>query len=139
MIHVSEQGPRDHRARVRPVQHAIRGDVKAIQQAMLTEDYPAPNICRAKCWGRDTSIQVVSNFANTIPDMKFDIILVASDQVIVRGEVTGTSSGELFGVAHSGKSSRIMAADIRTIGDGKIAKTFHMKNWLSAIGQLRAK
>jgi hypothetical protein len=40
---------------------------------------------------------------------------------------------------HTGKSFRIMAIDIQTIKDGKIAKTFHMENWLSALGQLRAK
>jgi predicted ester cyclase len=71
--------------------------------------------------------------------MKFDIKegLVAGDRVIVRGEVTGTPAGELFGVPHTGKSFRMMAIDIQTIRDGKIAKTFHMENWLSALRQLR--
>ena len=121
---------------------ASRGDVKAIQEQILTEDYQScSGYLPGECWGRDTSIKVVSNFANTIPDMKFDIkeMLVAGDRVIVRGEVTGTPSGELFGVPHSGKSFRMMAIDIQTIKDGRIAKTFHMENWLSAIGQLRAK
>jgi len=121
---------------------ASRGDVKAIQEQTLTEDYEScSGYLSGECWGRDTSIKVVSNFANTIPDMKFDIkeMLVAGDRVIVRGEVTGTPSGELFGVPHSGKSFRMMAIDIQTIKDGKIAKTFHMENWLSAIGQLRAR
>jgi len=83
----------------------------------------------------------VSNFANTIPNMKFDIkeLLVAGDRVVVRGEVMGTPAGELFGVTHTGNSFRIMAIDIQTIKDGKIAKTFHIENWLSAVGQLRAK
>ena len=38
--------------------------------------------------------------SNSVPDMKFDIkeVLVAGDRVIVRGEVTGTPAGELFGV-----------------------------------------
>lgn len=116
---------------------ATRGDVKAIQA-----DYEScAGYLPGECWGRETSIKVVSNFSNTIPDLKFDIVevLVAGDRVIVRGEVTGTPAGELFGVPHSGKSFRIMAVDIQTIRDGKIAKTFHMENWLSAIGQLRAK
>ena len=70
--------------------------------------------------------------------MKFDIkeVLVAGDRVIVRGEVTGTPAGELFGVPHTGKSFRMMAIDIQTIKDGKIAKTYHLENWLSALGQL---
>src|SRR6202035_92421 len=121
---------------------ARRGDVKAIQEQILTEDYEScAGYLPGECWGRDTSIKVVSNFANTIPDMKFDIkeMLVAGDRVIVRGEVTGTPAGELFGVPHSGKSFRIMAVDIQTVSDGRIAKTFHMENWLSALGQLRAK
>ena len=121
---------------------ASRGDVRTIQEQILTDDYEScAGYLPGECWGRETSIKVVSNFANSIPDMKFDIkeVLVAGDRVIVRGEVTGTPSGELFGVPHSGKSFRIMAVDIQTIREGRIAKTFHMENWLSAIGQLRAK
>ena len=66
-------------------------------------------------------------------------MLVTGDRVIVRGEITGTPAGELFGVPYTGKSFRIMAIDIQTMKDGKIAKTYHMENWLSALGQLRAK
>ena len=120
---------------------ATRGDVRAVQEAVLTEDYEScAGYLPGECWGRETSIKVVSNFATTIPDMTFEIreVLVAGDRVVVRGEVTGTPSGDLFGVPHSGKSFRIMAVDIQTIRDGRIAKTYHMGNWLSAIGQLRA-
>lgn len=121
---------------------ASRGDVKTTQEQVLTSDYEScSGYLPTECWGRDTSIKVVSNFSNSIPDMKFDIkeVLVAGDRVVVRGEVTGTPAGDLFGVPHTGKSFRIMAIDIQTIKDGKIAKTFHMENWLSALGQLRAK
>ena len=120
---------------------ATRGDVKAIQEQVLTADYEScSGYLPGECWGRDTSIKVVSNFVNSIPDMKFDIreILVAGDRVIVRAEVTGTPAGELFGVPHTGKSFRIMAIDMQTIRDGKISKTYHLENWLSALGQLRA-
>jgi ketosteroid isomerase-like protein len=121
---------------------ATRGDVKAIQEQVLTSDYEScSGYLPGECWGRNTSIKVVSNFATSIPDMKFDVkeVLVAGDRVVVRGEVIGTPAGELFGVPHTGKSFRIMAIDIQTIRDGKIARTFHMENWLSALGQLRAK
>src|SRR5260370_40843218 len=119
-----------------------RGDVRAFREQIVTADYEScAGYLPGECWGRETSIKVGSNFANTIPDMKFDIkeVLVAGDREIVRGEATGTPSGELFGVPHSGKSFRIMPVDIQTIKDGKIARTFHIENWLSAIGQLRAK
>ena len=121
---------------------ASRGDVKTTQEQILTPDYEScSGYLPTECWGRDTSIKVVSNFSNSIPDMKFDIreVIVAGDRVIVRGEVTGTPAGELFGAPHTGKSFRVMAIDIQTVKDGKIAKTFHVENWLSALGQLRAK
>src|SRR6202047_856891 len=121
---------------------ATRGDVKTIQEQVLTADYEScAGYLPGECWGRDTSIKVVGNFANSIPDMKFDIkeVLVSGDRVIVRGEVTGTPAGDLFGVPHTGKSFKIMAIDIQTIRDGKIARTYHLENWLSAVGQLRAK
>ena len=121
---------------------ATRGDVRAVHEEVLSADYEScSGYLPGECWGRDTSIKVVSNFANTIPDLKFDIkeVLLAGDRVVVRGEVTGTPAGELFSAPHTGKSFRIMAIDIQTIGEGKIAKTYHMENWLSALGQLRAK
>src|SRR6266705_1879184 len=121
---------------------ATRGDVKTIQEQVLTADYEScAGYLPGECWGRETSIKVVGGFAKSIPDMKFDIreVLVSGDRVIVRGEVTGTPAGELFGAPHTGKSFRIMAIDIQTIRDGKIARTYHLENWLSALGQLRAK
>ena len=121
---------------------ATRGDVKSVQEQVLTADYEScAGYLLSECWGRDTSIKVVGGLGKSIPDMAFDIkeVLVSGDRVIVRGEVTGTPAGDLFGVPHGGKSFRMMAIDIQTITDGKISKTYHMENWLSALGQLRAK
>lgn len=120
----------------------VQGDMKTLQEQILTTDYESCwGYLPGECWGRDVSIKVVGGFAKSIPDMKFEIkeVLVAGDRVIVRGEVTGTPAGDLFGVPHSGKSFRIMAIDIQTIRDGKMARTYHLENWLSALGQLRAK
>ena len=120
----------------------VQGDMKALQEDILTAEYESCwGYLPGECWGRDSSIKVVGGFAKSIPDMKFEIkeVLVAGDRVVVRGEVTGTPAGDLFGVPHSGKSFRIMAIDIQTVRDGKIARTYHLENWLSALGQLRAK
>ena len=120
----------------------VQGDMRALQEQALTPDYESCwGYLPSECWGRETSIQVVGGFAKSIPDMKFEIkeVLVAGDRVIVRGEVSGTPAGDLFGAPHTGKSFRIMAIDIQTIREGKIARTYHLENWLSALGQLRAK
>ena len=119
-----------------------RESVAAVHDRVVTPDYMS---CTGDgptdCWDKQRSIQVITGFETSIPDMKFEIkeVLVAGDRVVVRGEVAGTPAGELFGVPHTGKSFKIMAIDIQTIKDGKIAKTYHLENWLSALGQLRAK
>jgi len=122
-----------------PVQSDV---VKTVHEQLLAPDYQSCwGVLPGECWGRDQSMKVVGNFAKSIPDMKFDIkeVLVAGNRVIVRGEVSGTPSGDLFGVPHTGKSFRILAIDIQTIRDGRIAQTYHLENWLSAVGQLCAK
>lgn len=103
----------------------LRGDVKAIQQQILTDDHEScAGYLPGECWGRDTSIKVVSNFSNTIPDMTFDIkeMLVSGDRVILRGEVAGTPSGDLFGVPHSGHRFRIMRSISRPCATARSAK-----------------
>ena len=53
---------------------ATRGDVRAIQEQILTADYEScAGYLPGECWGRETSIKVVANFSNTIPDLKFYI------------------------------------------------------------------
>src|SRR5438128_7990724 len=97
---------------------ASRGDVKTTQEQVLTADYEScSGYLPSECWGRDTSIKVVGNFAKSIPDMKFDIseVLVAGDTEIVHIEVTRTPASNLCGGLHSVKSFRIIAIDIHTI------------------------
>jgi ketosteroid isomerase-like protein len=120
----------------------FQGDVQAQHEKVVVPDYKTCwGVLPADCWGREQSIKTIANFAKSIPDMKFDIkeVLVSGDRAIVRGEVSGTPSGDFFGVPYTGKSFRILAIDIQTIKDGKIVQTWHLENWLIALGQLRAK
>jgi SnoaL-like polyketide cyclase len=118
----------------------VQGDMKTLQEQILTADYESCwGYLPGDCWGRETSIKVVGGFAKSIPDMKFDInqILVAGDRVVVRGAVTGTPAGDLFGVCPI--RARAFGSWPSTIRDGKIARTYHLENWLGALRQLRDK
>ena len=121
---------------------AGRGDVRTVAEKVLTSDYRSCSGNQpSECQGREAEIKLVESFARTIPDMRWEMneVLVAGDRVIVRGEQSGTPAGDLFGVPHSGKSFRMMAVDIHTIRDGKIAHTFHVEDWRGALEQLRDK
>ncbi len=37
------------------------------------------------------------------------------------------------------RGNRRVDTDIQTIRDGKMVQTYHLENWLSALGQLRTK
>jgi ketosteroid isomerase-like protein len=120
---------------------ATRGDVRAAHDQVVAPEYRShTGDGPGESWDRETSIKVIASFARSIPDMTFEVkeVFVVGDRVIVRGEVAGTPAGELFGVPHTGKSFRIMAIDIQTIKDGKLVRTYHLENWLAALGQLRA-
>jgi ketosteroid isomerase-like protein len=121
----------------------FQGNVAAQHDKVVSDDYRTcwnPEDVAGACWGKAQSIKTIANFAKTVPDMRFNIkeVLVSGNRVVVRGEVTGTPSGDFFGVAHTGKSFKILAIDIQTIQDGKIAQTYHLENWLLGVAQLRA-
>jgi ketosteroid isomerase-like protein len=120
---------------------ATRGDVRALHDQVVAEGYRSQTgDGPGESWDREASIKVISGFAQSIPDMRFEIkeVFVVGDRVIVRGEVSGTPAGALFGAPHTGRSFKIMTIDIQTVRDGKMVKTYHLENWLGALGQLRA-
>ena len=121
----------------------FQGDVAAQHDKVVADNYRTcwnPEDVPGGCWGKEQSIKTIANFAKTVPDMRFNIkeVLVSGNRVVVRGAVTGTSSGDFFGVAHTGKSFKILAIDIQTIQEGKITQTYHLENWLLGVAQLWA-
>ncbi|MFN8494852.1 MAG: ester cyclase [Caldilineaceae bacterium] len=98
--------------------------------------------CGANGATRQTREELIHALADglhkLIPDMKWEIleVLASGDKVIVRGQGSGTPLGPFMGVPASGKSFQVMSIDIHTISDGKIAHTYHLEDWISALGQL---
>ncbi len=92
------------------------------------------------CNTRDEVIAAIGARLKSVPDLKWQIteILVSGDQVTVRGEATGTPSGEFFGTPHTGKSFKIMSIDVHTIESGKMVRSYHVENWVGAVRQLGA-
>jgi predicted ester cyclase len=121
---------------------ATRGDVKAIWEKVVSPDYQTcSGYLPGDCLGRDAAIQLIGGLTTAIPDLKYLMkeVLISGDRVTVLGEFEGTPAGDFFGVPHSGKSFRVMTLDVQTIKHGKIVRTYHVENWLSALDQLRAK
>jgi ketosteroid isomerase-like protein len=93
------------------------------------------------CSPRDKVMANIAGFGRAIPDLKWEIkeVLVSGDRAIVRGEASGTPAGPFMGVPHGGRSFRIMSIDVHTVRDGRIARAYHVEDWIGATRQLMAK
>jgi predicted ester cyclase len=93
------------------------------------------------CRPLDAVVGSVSALQKNVPDLKWEIkdVIVAGERIIVRGEATGTPSGEFSGVAYGGKSFRIMSIDVHAIAGGKIVRSYHLEDWRGAVRQLAAR
>lgn len=83
----------------------------------------------------------MGGFSKLIPDMnwKVEAMHEAGDVVIVRSRATGTPAAPFFGVDGQGRSFDILTIDIHHLEGGKIAKTYHVEDWASALRQLSGK
>jgi predicted SnoaL-like aldol condensation-catalyzing enzyme/predicted ester cyclase len=87
---------------------------------------------------RDQLAGIFKNMGVTVPDLRWEIkdIQTNGDQVIVRGEATGTPTGEFWGAKPTGKGFKTMALDIFTVKNGKLASCYHVENWMTALQQM---
>jgi predicted SnoaL-like aldol condensation-catalyzing enzyme len=87
---------------------------------------------------RDQLTDIFKNMGVTIPDLRWEIkdIQTFADQVVVRGEATGTPTSEFWGAKPTGKGFKTMALDIFTVKNGKLASCYHVENWMTALQQM---
>lgn len=93
------------------------------------------------CGAREQVIAAIAGRHKAIPDLRWEIkdVLVSGNRVVVRGEASGTPQGDFMGVAHSGKSFKLMSIDVHTIEAGKLVRSYHVEDWIGAVRQLSAK
>jgi SnoaL-like polyketide cyclase len=132
------------RASVAPFYQALNAefakDSPDLVRQATTPDWVS---CRGDddCNTRDQVIAGIGQRLKSVPDLRWDIkeVLVSGNQITVRGEATGTPAGEFMGAPHSGKSFRVMSIDVHTLDNGRIARSYHIEDWMGAIRQLTAK
>jgi len=88
---------------------------------------------------RDQLAEVFRGMGVAVPDLRWRIMDIQTfgDQIVVRGEATGTPTGEFWGARPTGKPFKTMAIDLFTVKDGKLASAYHIENWMTALEQLR--
>jgi len=114
-------------------------DVSALLARACHDDYQSHHT-NQDFRTRDQLADAFRTMGDSIPDLTWNVvdIHVLNDMIIVRGEATGTPVAEFFGAAPTGKAFKTMAIDLFTVRDGKLAKGYHIENWMTAIEQLKS-
>ena len=88
--------------------------------------------------GPDSTIPVFADLSYALPDMDIRIldVLVHGDKVAVRASVTGTQSAPLMGIAATSKPVNFAIHSFHELREGRIAKTWHLEDWLDVFRQL---
>ena len=89
---------------------------------------------------REQLAEVFRAMGSIIPNLSWTIkdIQTFGDQIVVRGEATGTPVLEFWGAKPTGKSFKTMAVDVFTVKNGKLSSAYHVENWMTALQQIRA-
>jgi len=114
-----------------------RKDVSALLAQAVHPDYKSYHT-NEEWLTRNQLVEIFKNMGAVVPDLKWVIkdLLVIGDQLIVRGEATGTPTGEFWGAKPTGRGFKTMAIDIFTVRDGKLASCYHIENWMTALQQI---
>ena len=129
------------RAIVAPLYEALnepaRKDVSALLAKATNPDYRSYST-NEDSLTRDQLADVFGMLGAAVPDLRWTIkdIRTFGDQIVVRGEATGTPAAELFGAKPTGKPFKTMALDLFTVRNGKLASAYHVENWIGVLQQI---
>ncbi|MEM8692557.1 MAG: ester cyclase [Pseudomonadota bacterium] len=87
---------------------------------------------------REAFLGQIGGFAQLMPDLEWAVQAMHQDGdvITVRSRATGTPVAPFFGVDGEGRSFDILAIDIHELENGKIARTYHVEDWATALQQL---
>ena len=90
---------------------------------------------------RDAFLGQMGGFAQLMPDLDWSVQSMHRDGnvITVRSRASGTPVAPFLGVDGEGRSFDILAIDIHELEDGKIARTYHVEDWATALQQLSGK
>ena len=94
--------------------------------------------------GPDEVARIFGKWLSAFPDLRFqpEDLLIEGDRVVQIARITGTHSGEFFGVGPTGRRVDVVCALLMTIADGRIVQERRILDFtgvLIQIGVLKAR
>ena len=90
--------------------------------------------------GPDGIKPLIRGFKAAIPDLAITVhdMMIDGDQIGVRAAITGTHTGEWFGVAPTGRAFAITLHEFHRIENGRLTHTWHLEDWFGWLNQVGA-
>jgi len=111
--------------------------------AVLTDDWDDIPLAPGQEPGRAGAGPLIEGFNKAFSDLRVlveEIIDARGEDgngiVGVRTTIHGVHTGELFGVAPTGRQTEVRTHDFHEITDGRIVRSYHMEDWLSWFQQV---
>lgn len=81
---------------------------------------------------------IIHGFIAAFPDLHIAIhdLVQVPGKIAVRGEITGTHKGALFGIPATDKFVRFGIHEFHALDGGRITTTWHMEDWFGLFQQL---
>ncbi|WP_225767716.1 ester cyclase [Inquilinus sp. Marseille-Q2685] len=106
----------------------------------VTEDWQDTPLAPHQKPGRDGMKPLIGEFVAAFPDVRITLfeIIGAPGRAAVRGRISGTHTGEWFGIAPTGKPFEMPMHEFHHIADGKLTHTWHLEDWFGWLFQVGA-
>lgn len=127
------------RAAVETFYRAFSGRPELLDEA-VTEDWRDIPLAPGQAPGREGMKPLIAGFNAAFPDAEVVIheLFEAPGRVGVRAELTGTHSGEWFGVPPTGRRFTMALHEFHHVENGRLTHTWHLEDWLGWMRQVGA-
>lgn len=106
--------------------------------AVVTPDWKDIPLAPGQGPGPEGLKPIIRGLIAALPDVRITIhdVVQVPGKIAVRGEITGTHKGELFGIAATGKAVSVRIYEFHELDGDRIATTWHMEDWMGLFTQL---
>jgi steroid delta-isomerase-like uncharacterized protein len=129
----------DDRRAIQTFYRAFEGNPDLLDQA-VTADWQDIPLAPGQSPGRDGMKPLIRQFASSFPDARLTIkeIIAVPGRVAVRLEITGTHTGDWFGIPATHKRFAVALHEFHHIENGLLTHTWHLEDWFGWLNQVGA-
>ena len=118
---------------------AFAGEPDLLDQA-VTPDWQDIPLLPGQGPGPEGIKPMIRGFKQAIPDLAITVhdVIADGDRVGVRAALSGTHTGEWFGVAPTGRAFTVTLHEFHRIRGGRLSHTWHLEDWFGWLNQVGA-